>query len=99
MSMMYKIVAQALQENGLSNKYHPQDYLSFYCLGKREAPPLDQSQMNQQTENRALVYFFIYARTICMMGIAFHIQNDINMISLALPDLILMLYLGLHRSS
>lgn len=89
--MMYKIVAQALQENGLSNKYHPQDYLSFYCLGKREAPPLDRSQMNQQTENRALVYYFIYMITICLMGIAIHIQNDINMQLLALYLLILML--------
>ncbi|KAH9751187.1 phospholipase D [Citrus sinensis] len=62
MSMMYKIVAQALQDNGLSNKYHPQDYLSFYCLGKREAPPLDRSQMNQQTENPAQKFrrFMIY---------------------------------------
>ncbi|KAF9587186.1 hypothetical protein IFM89_039626 [Coptis chinensis] len=37
MEMMYKIIAQALAEAGLSNEIHPQDYLNFYCLGKREA--------------------------------------------------------------
>jgi len=35
MSMMYKIVADALQSQGLVDA-HPQDYLNFYCLGKRE---------------------------------------------------------------
>ncbi|KAL6636546.1 hypothetical protein ACP70R_024118 [Stipagrostis hirtigluma subsp. patula] len=35
MSMMYKIVADALQSQGLLEA-HPQDYLNFYCLGKRE---------------------------------------------------------------
>ncbi|KAF0906614.1 hypothetical protein E2562_012064 [Oryza meyeriana var. granulata] len=36
MSMMYKIVADALRKEGLHDT-HPQDYLNFYCLGKREA--------------------------------------------------------------
>jgi phospholipase D1/2 len=35
MSMMYKIVADTLQSQGLLDA-HPQDYLNFYCLGKRE---------------------------------------------------------------
>ncbi|RLN17351.1 phospholipase D delta-like [Panicum miliaceum] len=35
MSMMYKIVADALQSQGLLDA-HPQDYLNFYCLGRRE---------------------------------------------------------------
>lgn len=35
MSMMYKIVADTLQSQGLLEA-HPQDYLNFYCLGKRE---------------------------------------------------------------
>ncbi|KAF8019360.1 hypothetical protein BT93_G0128 [Corymbia citriodora subsp. variegata] len=57
MTMMYKIIAQALEKVGLSHKYHPLDYLNFYCLGKRE--PLSSSQsssqaMNQQSENNAL---------------------------------------------
>lgn len=56
---MYKIIAQALEKEGLSHKYHPLDYLNFYCLGKRE--PLSSSQpssqaMNQQSENHAVVY-------------------------------------------
>ncbi|KAL3729565.1 hypothetical protein ACJRO7_026660 [Eucalyptus globulus] len=57
MTMMYKIIAQALKKAGLSHKYHPSDYLNFYCLGKRE--PLSSTQsssqtMNQQSENNAL---------------------------------------------
>ncbi|KAG8061724.1 hypothetical protein GUJ93_ZPchr0003g17345 [Zizania palustris] len=35
MSMMYRITADALQTQGLLEA-HPQDYLNFYCLGKRE---------------------------------------------------------------
>ncbi|XP_006650874.2 phospholipase D delta-like [Oryza brachyantha] len=35
MSSMYKIIADALQMQGLLEA-HPQDYLNFYCLGKRE---------------------------------------------------------------
>lgn len=56
MSMMYRIVADALKKAGLSNQYHPQDYLNFYCLGKRE-PQSPESPLtsNQQSENRALV--------------------------------------------
>lgn len=56
MSMMYRIIADALQKEGLSDKYHPQDYLNFYCLGKRE-PKVSQSpsQALQSAENRALV--------------------------------------------
>ncbi|OIT38185.1 PREDICTED: phospholipase D delta-like [Nicotiana attenuata] len=37
MAMMYKIVAQALENAGISQFFHPQDYLNFYCLGNREA--------------------------------------------------------------
>ncbi|XP_058097277.1 phospholipase D delta-like isoform X2 [Magnolia sinica] len=43
MEMMYRIVAQAIQKAGLSNKSHPQDYLNFYCLGKREIGQLERS--------------------------------------------------------
>ncbi|VAH97135.1 unnamed protein product [Triticum turgidum subsp. durum] len=35
MSMMYKIIADALESQGLLDS-HPQDYLNFYCLGRRE---------------------------------------------------------------
>ncbi|XP_030950097.1 phospholipase D delta-like [Quercus lobata] len=55
MAMMYKIVAQALEKAGLSDQYHPRDYLNFYCLGKREASSSgSSSQRNQETENHAL---------------------------------------------
>ncbi|WJX53355.1 phospholipase D [Trifolium repens] len=63
MSMMYKIIADALEKAGLSECYHPQDYLNFYCLGKRE-PQSHQSQspINQSSENRALVAVKKYRR-------------------------------------
>lgn len=39
MQMMYSVVAQELREMKVDT--HPQDYLSFYCLGKREEAPKD----------------------------------------------------------
>merc|ERR1719154_782761 len=33
---MYQNIAQALTKAGVAG--HPQDYLNFYCLGKRESP-------------------------------------------------------------
>ncbi|KAK4337836.1 hypothetical protein RND71_042323 [Anisodus tanguticus] len=36
MVKMYKIVAEALEKAGLSQYFHPQDNLNFYCLGKHE---------------------------------------------------------------
>ncbi|OVA05224.1 C2 calcium-dependent membrane targeting [Macleaya cordata] len=51
MDMMYRIIAQALDKEGLSNERHPQDYLNFYCLGKREAGSEERSsQTSQQSE-------------------------------------------------
>ncbi|KAK7252644.1 hypothetical protein RIF29_36735 [Crotalaria pallida] len=38
MQMMYGTIYKALQEAGLDNKYEPQDYLNFFCLGNREIP-------------------------------------------------------------
>ncbi|KAJ4712932.1 Phospholipase D [Melia azedarach] len=37
MQMMYETIYKALVEVGLENKYTPQDYLNFFCLGNREA--------------------------------------------------------------
>ena len=56
MSMMYKIVADALKQAGFADSFHPQDYLNFYCLGRRE-PLLSQSPSQEvhSAENRALV--------------------------------------------
>jgi phospholipase D1/2 len=68
MAMMYKIVAQALEKAGLSDCYHPQDYLNFYCLGKREASSSTIShQRNRQTENRALVCYSFILDTIRLL--------------------------------
>nr|CAB3452556.1 unnamed protein product [Digitaria exilis] len=54
MSMMYKIVADALRKEGLHER-HPQEYLNFYCLGKREVLS-DVSTMNNCNDNSTLVY-------------------------------------------
>eukprot|EP00775_Hariotina_reticulata_P006308 gene6308-6543_t len=35
--MMYKRIAEAIAEVGLTGQVHPTDYLQFFCLGKREA--------------------------------------------------------------
>ncbi|KAE8707249.1 Phospholipase D delta [Hibiscus syriacus] len=54
-SMMYSIIAKELDQAGLSDQYHPQEYLNFYCLGKREAPPLESStKLNHNKDNREL---------------------------------------------
>ncbi|KAL5815337.1 hypothetical protein ACOSQ4_025978 [Xanthoceras sorbifolium] len=37
MQMMYETIYKALVEVGLENKFVPQDYLNFFCLGNREA--------------------------------------------------------------
>ncbi|KAA8522329.1 hypothetical protein F0562_013310 [Nyssa sinensis] len=37
MQMMYEVIYKALEQEGLENKYEPQDYLNFFCLGNREA--------------------------------------------------------------
>ncbi|KAF6162416.1 hypothetical protein GIB67_009043 [Kingdonia uniflora] len=51
MEMMYKIIAQALEKAGLSNESYPQDYLNFYCLGKREAGPVEGSPRSNQSSH------------------------------------------------
>lgn len=58
MSMMYKIIADALEKAGLSGCYHPQDYLNFYCLGKRELKSTENSTSphHSSSENRAAVF-------------------------------------------
>lgn len=33
--MMYRLIAEALEEQGITN-VQPKDYLHFFCLGKRE---------------------------------------------------------------
>ncbi|XP_028760535.1 phospholipase D delta-like [Neltuma alba] len=61
MSMMYGIVADALKRKGLSDQYHPRDYLNFYCLGKRE-PQSTESSISMQTADRALASVYKYRR-------------------------------------
>ncbi|CAI0375338.1 unnamed protein product [Linum tenue] len=54
MQMMYKIIANALEKAGLLEAYHPQDYLNFFCLGKREDKNQDCAGfLNPQTDWQA----------------------------------------------
>ncbi|CAN0878527.1 Phospholipase D delta, partial [Linum grandiflorum] len=62
MMMMYKIIANALEKAGLLEAYHPQDYLNFFCLGKREDKVQDSANLNPQTDNRALAASQKYRR-------------------------------------
>lgn len=52
MSMMYGMVADAIEEAGLSRTHHPRDFLNFYCLGKREPPSTDGTS---ESSDRGLV--------------------------------------------
>ena len=50
MEMMYGIVARELKTLQLTD-FHPQDYLNFYCLGKREELPEELlKEMNQSNK-------------------------------------------------
>jgi phospholipase D1/2 len=57
MSMMYKIVADALRKEDL-HEAHPQDYLNFYCLGKREITSDVPTTVSHSNDNSTLVTIF-----------------------------------------
>lgn len=72
MGMMYHIIAQALEKVGLSEAYHPQDFLNFYCLGKRETSSPDTSpqvDLSSTHENRSLVCSTM-SMSMCSSGIS-----------------------------
>lgn len=50
------LIRKVIDAEGLSDETKPDDYLNFFCLGKREAPPTNVSQQIQ-TDNRALVLY------------------------------------------
>ena len=39
-------IAAAIQEAGLAGRAHPQDYLQFFCLGKRESNDMYWGQVS-----------------------------------------------------
>ncbi|KAF3336188.1 phospholipase D gamma 1-like protein [Carex littledalei] len=69
MQMMYDTIYRALKEAGLEDKYEPQDYLNFFCLGNREspdrAPPSKTSSNsnNPQESARKNRRFMIYVHS------------------------------------
>ncbi|XP_051214611.1 phospholipase D alpha 1 isoform X2 [Lolium perenne] len=71
MEMMYKDVALAIQAKGI--QAHPKDYLTFFCLGNREAytpgeyspperPEPDTDYMRAQQARRFMIY--VHAKTM-----------------------------------
>ncbi|KAF7846834.1 hypothetical protein BT93_L3685, partial [Corymbia citriodora subsp. variegata] len=59
MQMMYQVVAHELKHMRLENS-HPQDYLNFYCLGKREDNPGQASPDGVVSESYKSQRFMIY---------------------------------------
>ncbi|KAK3413739.1 hypothetical protein EUGRSUZ_I02300 [Eucalyptus grandis] len=59
MQMMYEVVARQLKQMALGDS-HPQDYLNFYCLGKREdnsgQPSLDDAVSESYKSQRFMIY-------------------------------------------
>ncbi|KAK9071459.1 hypothetical protein SSX86_010028 [Deinandra increscens subsp. villosa] len=61
MQMMYTVVAQAIKSMQLNA--HPQDYLNFYCLGKREDVPFNSNQSfadEKVSDSQKFKRFMIY---------------------------------------
>ncbi|KAJ9540895.1 hypothetical protein OSB04_027401 [Centaurea solstitialis] len=61
MEMMYGFVAQAIKSMQLNA--HPQDYLNFYCLGKREDVPFRMNQSSADdkvSDSQKFKRFMIY---------------------------------------
>uniref|UniRef100_A0A0D6QSJ5 Phospholipase D n=1 Tax=Araucaria cunninghamii TaxID=56994 RepID=A0A0D6QSJ5_ARACU len=67
MEMMYETIFKALKEVDLEQRYHPQDYLNFFCLGNREArdgneapvtiaPPENTPHARAQKNRRFMIY-------------------------------------------
>lgn len=50
MQMMYGTIYNALVEAGLDDRFSPQDYLNFFCLGNREMVD-GNNETNQSNEN------------------------------------------------
>ncbi|CAN6480341.1 unnamed protein product [Victoria cruziana] len=51
MEMMYATIYKALEEVGLEKTHHPRDYLSFFCLGNREAQDRDISSPTSDADD------------------------------------------------
>ncbi|XP_056170114.1 phospholipase D delta isoform X2 [Syzygium oleosum] len=59
MQMMYQVVASELKQKELKDS-HPQDFLNFYCLGKREDNSGQPSSDNEVSESYKSQRFMIY---------------------------------------
>ncbi|MFS7954992.1 putative phospholipase D [Helianthus anomalus] len=61
MEMMYGVVTKAIKSMELNA--HPQDYLNFYCLGKREDMPFESNQSfadEKVSDSQKFKRFMIY---------------------------------------
>ncbi|KAL1206072.1 Phospholipase D delta [Cardamine amara subsp. amara] len=67
MQMMYEIIAREIRAMNLEN-VNPQDYLNFYCLGKREELPIDgkcvlnSGEMVSASQKRQRFMIYVHAK-------------------------------------
>lgn len=65
--LLLRRIAAAIAEAGLTGQVHPTDYLQFFCLGKREPPPVDQVSM-QPVSFSAIVQGLFLLHSCCVRG-------------------------------
>lgn len=73
MQMMYETIYKALEEAGLENKYEPQDYLNFFCLGNRELSDNENitNSVNPTGQNTPQVFpFTLLSKLKCFSPIS-----------------------------
>lgn len=83
MEMMYKMIAEAIDEVGLGGVAHPTDYLNFFCLGNREVqlpgeyvPPKRPEEGTHYWKAQINRRFLIYVHAKLMIGMC--IYNTID---------------------
>lgn len=76
MKMMYKIIAEAIQESG--EDAHPRDYLNFFCLANREieakgefVPPYNPHPATHYWSAQKHRRFMVYVHSKLMIGNTF----------------------------
>lgn len=75
MEMMYTDISKALERKGLSDGFHPRDYLTFLCLGNRESEEPDEYKPEEKPEPerdycnaQQARRFMIYVHSKMMIG-------------------------------
>eukprot|EP00253_Pinus_taeda_P033843 PITA_33843 len=75
--MMYKMIGEALREEGLDQEFHPTDYLNFFCLGNREVKLPGEYETPQRPEEGSDYWNAqIHRRTMIYVHAKFMIVDD-----------------------